>query len=237
MHSAPVVQPVAPSSTTTPSQSVFDEPHKSSKSPMRPRGVTVVQMTDDETETESFRDDHEESPMERALRRDCEELAASVPSTPLQTRFTAAAAAVDAEARESPVAESRRASAVARRIHIDPEVLRSLTSSPRASAAWSTAGACLASRRTPPVFSRAEGYHHQARRTTCAACPPKTRATPSPRRDGRGDPLTDPFPETDRPRRRVCLPRAATRRRPAAGVPPSPSGARNATPSAAREAR
>ena len=133
MHSAPVVQPVAPSSTTTPSQSVFDEPHKSSKSPMRPRGVTVVQMTDDETETESFRDDHEESPMERALRRDCEELAASVPSTPLQARFTAAAAAVDAEARESPVAESRRASAVARRIHVDPEVLRSLTSSPRAS--------------------------------------------------------------------------------------------------------
>ena len=118
---------------TTPSQSVFDEPQKSYKYPMRPRGVTVVQMTDDETETESFRDDHEESPMERALRRDREELAASVPSTPLQARFTAAAAAVDAEARESPVAESRRASAVARRIHVDPEVLRSLTSSPRAS--------------------------------------------------------------------------------------------------------
>lgn len=133
MHSAPVAQPVAPSPTATPSQSVFDEPHKSSESPMRPHGVTVVQMTDDETETESCRDDHEESPIERALRRDREELVASVPSTPLQTRFTAAAAAADAEARASPVAESRRAATVARRIHVDPEVLRSLTSSPRAS--------------------------------------------------------------------------------------------------------
>ena len=42
------------SPTATPHGSVFDEPHASVASPMRPAGVTVVQMmTDDETDTAS----------------------------------------------------------------------------------------------------------------------------------------------------------------------------------------
>ena len=86
-----VAHHVAPSPTATPHGSVFDEPHKSSESPVRPAGVTVVQiMTDNETDTAS------EGPAERAERR-CD--------------------ARDGDARVA--------------FAVDPEVLRSLTSSPR----------------------------------------------------------------------------------------------------------
>jgi hypothetical protein len=89
---APRVKHVAPSPTATPHGSVFDEPHASVASPMRPAGVTVVQMmTDDETDTAS------EAPAEaRAERR-----------------------------RDARDGDARVAFAV------DPEVFRSLTSSPR----------------------------------------------------------------------------------------------------------
>lgn len=54
-RSSRIAHPVAPSLTATPHGSVFDEPHKSSESPMRPVGVTVVQMTtDDEMDTASY---------------------------------------------------------------------------------------------------------------------------------------------------------------------------------------
>lgn len=126
---APVAAPVPPSPTATPQGSVFDEPHKSSESPMRPAGVTVVQMTDDDTGSESgVEDAKEESLIERALRRDREERLAIVPGGPAREASEDEAESPPA----SPVrAGSGTAAAAARRLGVDPEVLRSLTSSPR----------------------------------------------------------------------------------------------------------
>ena len=91
-----VAHHVAPSPTATPHGSVFDEPHKSSASPMRPAGVTVVQMmTDDETDTEN----------------------ASEKEAPAEERAERRRDARDGDARVA--------------FAVDPEVFRSLTSSPR----------------------------------------------------------------------------------------------------------
>ena len=94
--SSRVARHVAPSPTATPHGSVFDEPHKSSASPMRPAGVTVVQMmTDDETDTEN----------------------ASEKEAPAEERAERRRDARDGDARVA--------------FAVDPEVFRSLTSSPR----------------------------------------------------------------------------------------------------------
>jgi len=68
----PTVRRVPPSPTMTPRGSVLDEPTKSSESPVRPSGVTVVQMmTDDECESEAAVMEplsEDESPMEYKTR-------------------------------------------------------------------------------------------------------------------------------------------------------------------------
>lgn len=61
-------RPVAPSPTATPHGSLFDEPHASFESPVRPVGVTVVQMTSDDDEDDTASDVPLESKMAR--RRD-----------------------------------------------------------------------------------------------------------------------------------------------------------------------